>query len=156
MRTFPPFWLHFTGCPYILGFNLKLFYLFLNPYMGLPHLTFLSCYTLTCPPVLSGQLISCSWMCQKQSVSLEGIVLLLWQLLNYGMICLCPLGKPLHYLYLNQLLKHIFFLWPLTSDADIWLIILSLYRLLMCFICILCLVWVFISLYSTLVHFSVF
>ncbi len=66
-------------------------------------------------------------------------MLLLWQLQNYGMICLCPLGRPLHCLYLKQLLN-IFFLWPLTSDADIWLIILSLYCLLMCFICILCLV----------------
>ncbi len=120
--------------------------------MGLPHLTFLS-YTLTRPPILSGQLISCSWMCQRQSVSSEGIVRLLWQLPNYGMICLCPLGRPLHCLYLNQLLKHIFFLWPLTSDADIWH--WQFYCLLMCVICILCLVWVFISLYSTLVHFGV-
>ncbi len=125
--------------------------------MGLPHLTFLSCYTLTCPPILSGQLISCSWMCQRQSVSSEGIVRLLWQLLNYGMICLCPLGRSLHCLYLNQLLKHIFFLWPLTSDADIqhW----QFYCFLMCFISILCLVWVLFlctALWSTSVFFKCF
>ncbi len=36
------------------------------------------------------------------------IVPLLWQLLNYGMICLCPLGRPIHCLYFNRLLKHIF------------------------------------------------
>ncbi len=117
--------------------------------MGLPHLTFLSCYnTLTCPPILSGQLISCSWMCQRQSVSSEGIVRLLWQLLNYGMICLCPLGRSLHCLYLNQLLKHIFFLWPLTSDADIqhW----QFYCFLMC----LFLFYVLYECYSSVQHFG--
>ncbi len=70
---------------------------------------------------------------------------------------LYPLGRSLHCLYLNQLLKHIFFLWPLTSDADIqhW----QFYCFLMCFISILCFVWVLFlctALWSTSVFFKCF
>ncbi len=81
---------------------------------------------------------------------------LLWPLLNDGMICLCPLDRPLQCLYLIQLLKHIFFLWPLTSDADIWLIIfIFLLSLNVCYLYFMSCMS-FISLYSTLVHFGVF
>ncbi len=125
--------------------------------MGLPHLTFWAATPLHAHPFSQVSWSAASWMCQRQSVSSEGIVHLLWQLLNYGMTCLCPLGRSLHCLYLNQLLKHIFFLWPLTSDADIqhW----QFYCFLMCFYFILCLVWVLFlctALWSTSVFFKCF
>ena len=65
--------------------------------MVLPRPTSLSFYTLIYPPALSGQMISCSWVCLNLSGSCR--------LLNYGMICLCKLNRPPLCRFLNHFLN---------------------------------------------------
>ena len=106
-------------------------------FMPLAHRTSLSFYTPTHPHALSGQLISCSWMCPVLHESSEGIVLLRLWLKNSGTICPSTSERLFLCLGLNALSKPIFSPWLLTlRKTFLSYLLLFYYFIILLFYCI--------------------
>ena len=95
----------------------------------------LSCCMCTPLPGCSGQLTSCSRMCQGHGESSEGTELLQWQLLGCGTRCHCMLNRRLHCPFLNFSLKPMFSHWPLTQfECSFYLIYFYLVFIMIVFL----------------------